>query len=247
MTKLITFDLWDTVFIDDSDEPKRKAKGLAPKFEERRNLVEKALGKTASLSREMIEIAYATADEAFRHVWYQQNVTWSVAERLGIVFKGLNSELPESEFNEVVRQHEEMELDIPPDLAPDIKTALIELNKHYQLAVISDTIFSPGRVLKQILAGHGLLDLFDVFVFSDEIGCSKPNPAVFDKIVAETGVEYNEIIHIGDREKKDVDGAHLVGAKAILTTVVKDRGSSKSQAEAICNDYSKLVDIISSL
>ncbi len=26
--RVISFDLWDTVFIDDSDEPKRRAQGL---------------------------------------------------------------------------------------------------------------------------------------------------------------------------------------------------------------------------
>ncbi len=37
--KAITFDLWDTVLIDDSDEPKRKAAGRATKAMERRRLV----------------------------------------------------------------------------------------------------------------------------------------------------------------------------------------------------------------
>ena len=41
MIKGITFDLWDTVFIDDSDEPKRKKAGRPTKSVERR-----AAGKT---------------------------------------------------------------------------------------------------------------------------------------------------------------------------------------------------------
>lgn len=247
MTKLITFDLWDTVFIDDSDEPKRKAKGLASKFDERRNLVEKSLRRTAPVSREMIEIAYATADAAFRNVWYNQNITWTVAERLGIVFKGLNRDIGESEFKELVRQHEEMEQQIPPELAPEIQLAIRELSKKYKLAVISDTIFSPGRVLKNILEQYELSELFDCFVFSDEIGCAKPNPRVFEKVSTETGVPFEEMVHIGDREEKDVAGPHQVGAKAILTTVVLDRGSADTRANAVCTDYSKLVDIVSSL
>ena len=36
MIKAVTFDLWDTIVHDDSDEPKRKAKGLRTKKAERR-------------------------------------------------------------------------------------------------------------------------------------------------------------------------------------------------------------------
>ena len=39
MTIAITFDLWDTVFHDDSDEPKRAAAGLPNKKVSRRDLV----------------------------------------------------------------------------------------------------------------------------------------------------------------------------------------------------------------
>ena len=41
--KAITFDLWDTLVIDDSDEAKRKERGLRSKFDERRHLLWEAL------------------------------------------------------------------------------------------------------------------------------------------------------------------------------------------------------------
>ena len=41
--KAVTFDLWDTIVDDDSDEPKRAAKGLRSKRDERRHLVWSAL------------------------------------------------------------------------------------------------------------------------------------------------------------------------------------------------------------
>ncbi|MBU3915502.1 HAD family hydrolase [bacterium] len=244
---VVTFDLWDTVFIDDSDEPKRQSQGLPPKTVERRNLVESFLRKHKSVSRELIDVAYSTTDAAFRHVWYGQNITWTVKERLSVLLKGLGCELPEQELNELVRLHEEMELAVMPDLAPNIAEALAGLRKKYRLGVISDTIFSPGRVLKQILDHYGILKHFDIFVFSDEIGFAKPTPIVFEKISEGLNVPMSEIVHVGDREEKDVDGPHAVGAKAVFTNVVLDRGSKSSKAEAVCDDYSHLVDIINSL
>ncbi|MCP4577528.1 MAG: HAD family hydrolase, partial [Deltaproteobacteria bacterium] len=242
--KAVTFDLWDTVFIDETDEPKRKEKGLASKPVERRNLVESYLNRHQPITREEVELAYSVTDAAFRHVWYNQNVTWEIPERLSVLLKGLGRELPEDEFAELVRLHEEMELEISPDIAANIETALSGLSKKYKLGVISDTIFSPGRVLRGILEKHGLLKYFDFFVFSDEAGCAKPNPVMFEKAAKGLGVELNEIVHIGDRREKDIDGPHAVGAKGIYTTVVKDRGVENCNADAVCTDYLDLVSIV---
>ena len=97
--RAITFDLWDTVFIDDSDEPKRAAQGLAPKPVERRSLIQKFLERHEPISRELIDSAYNTVDAAFRQVWYGQNITWTVRERLMVLLEDLGRNLPEPEFN----------------------------------------------------------------------------------------------------------------------------------------------------
>ena len=245
--RAITFDLWDTVIIDDSDEPKRADLGLLPKPGERRRLVHQYLSRHEPISREMVDLAYDTADAAFRLVWYGQSVTWTVTERLAVILKGLKRELPAAEMDELVRLHEDMELGVQPDLAPGIAEAIKVASETYKLGIISDAIFSPGRALRELLAGHGLLDCFDAFVFSDEIGCAKPDPRAFTAAAEQLGVDPAEIVHIGDRDKKDIKGPHGVGAKGIYTTVVKDRGSATTTADAICRDYRDLVSIVDSL
>ena len=243
----ITFDLWDTVFVDDSDEPKRAAQGLSPKPVERRNLVHQFLEQHEPISRELIELAYDTVDTAFRQVWYGQNVTWTVRERLSVLLKGLKRDLPAAEIDELVRLHEEMELAVRPDLAASIAEALGCLEGRYRMGVVSDAIFSPGRTLRQLLAGYGILKFFSAFVFSDEIGCSKPNPATFRAAAKALDVKPCEIVHIGDRELKDIEGPHAVGARAVLCTVVKDRGSENTRADAICRDFADLPAILKEL
>ncbi len=245
--RAITFDLWDTVFIDDSDEPKRAAQGLAPKLVERRNLVQQFLDRHEPISRELIDIAYSTTDAAFHHVWYEQNVTWTVRERLSVLLKGLNRYLPEPEFDELIRLHEEMELSVRPDLAPGIAKALSSLQGNYKMGVISDAIFSPGRALRQLLDYYDILRFFSAFIFSDEIGCAKPHAAVFEAAAKLLGVKPNEIVHVGDRELKDIEGPHTVGARAILCTVVNDRCSENTEADAICNNFMDLPAILEKL
>jgi putative hydrolase of the HAD superfamily len=245
--KAITFDLWDTIIRDDSDEPKRKEAGRPTKKAERRDLVHNYLARHESIGRDLVDRAYDTVDAAFSKVWKEHHVTWTVAERLDIVLKGLGRELPEIEFAELVRLHEEMELEIRPDIAHGVKEALKELHGHYKLGVISDAIFTPGRALRQILSDAELVGFFDVFIFSDEIGRSKPDPSVFMAATESFGVKPEEMVHIGDREHNDIDGPHRVGARAVLCTVVKDRDSGSTKADAVFNDYSALPAVIAAL
>jgi len=244
MIKAITFDLWDTVFIDESDEPKRKAAGRLPKKEERRYLVHNCAGKYKDISPELVNYIYDTVDAAYKKVWKDQHVTWTVTERLGIIFKGIGVELPPDEMIEIVRLHEEMELEFRPDFIPGVGDALKELHGKYKLGVISDTIFSPGRVLRQLLDGEGLLQYFDHFVFSDEIGRAKPEPIVFESACTNLRVKPHELAHVGDRESNDIAGPKKFGMKAILCTASVDRGSDKTQADAIFKEYRELPQII---
>ncbi len=243
----ITFDLWDTVIVDDSEEPRRKELGLPPKPVERRDLVHAFLNKHEPISREEVDLAYNVTDAAFRKVWHDQHFTWSVRERLSVLLNGLGRELPEPEFAELIELHENMELRHRPDLVQNFGPILEELHKNYKLGVISDTIFSPGTALRELLKGEDLLKHFDAFIFSDEAGCSKPHPGVFEKAAEALGVEIPHIVHVGDREHNDVGGPHAVGARAIFTTVIKDRGYEDSKADAICHDYKDLPAIVAKL
>ena len=245
--RAVTFDLWDTIIVDDSDEPKRIAKGLLSKYLTRRELVWESVKKHKPITRELVDASYAATDAAFRKVWYDHNVTWSVDERLKIVLKGLSKTISPEEMAELVRLHEEMELEIQPDLAPGIVEAVKQLHGKYKLGVISDTIFSSGVVLRKLLEENNIEQYFDVFIFSDEMGYSKPDPRVFMAAAKGLGVDITEIVHVGDRDAKDIKGPQRLGAKGIYTTVVNDRGSTKTSADAICTDYANLMDVVDSL
>ncbi len=245
--KTITFDLWDTLVQDDSDEPKRKAQGLLPKKEQRRQVLWEALEQHESIDRERVTLAYDVADAAFNKVWHDQHVTWTVATRLEIILQGLQRTLPENDFSEVVHAHEVMEVDIPPDLIAGCSDALQELSGHYQLAIVSDAIVSPGRCLRQLLEKHGILKYFTGFAFSDEVGHSKPHRLMFDSVSRQLDVPLHEMVHIGDRDHNDIQGPHALGMKAILFTATRDVDKNTTQADAICEDYRQLPGIIDRL
>ncbi|MCX8066123.1 MAG: HAD family hydrolase [Candidatus Hydrogenedentes bacterium] len=245
--KVVTFDLWDCLFVDDSDEPKRAQAGLPSKKVSRREILHKELSKFEAIERKIVDVAFDVVDSAFRKVWHDQLVTWTVAERLSVLLEGLNKNLPQDLFEEIVRSYEDMEVEFMPDPAPGVMDALKELAKKYKLAVISDAIFTPGRNLRKILKANGMYDFFEFFVFSDEIGFAKPHPAVFETVVKRFGIDFENLVHVGDRPHNDVIGPQSLGARAVLVTVVKERPLEGVIPDAICRDYDDLPRIISEL
>jgi len=245
--KAVTFDLWDTVIHDDSDEPKRKAMGLPTKAVARRDLLHAALNRQKPIAREITDLAFDTGDAAFREVWYGQSVTWSVRTRLGVILKGLKRDLPPAELDAIIDAMEGMELAVQPDAVPGVIEALKAIKGKYKIAVISDAIFTPGKNLRRLLELWGIKDCFDHFVFSDEVGCSKPDPKCFHEAAKGLGVKVTDLVHIGDRVEKDVDGAVAVGARAILLPITRKPTSSPDKAAAVCDDYSKLAGILEKL
>ncbi len=245
--KAVTFDLWDTMVEDESDEPKRAAKGLRSKRDERRHLVWSALNDVEPIGLESLTLAYDTADAGFNLVWKELHINWTVAQRLRVVLNGLGRSLPPDAFDRLVEDTGHMEVEIPPDPIAGIGEALAELSQRYKLAVVSDAIVTPGVGLKAILEGHGLAQYFSGFAFSDEVGHSKPHRSMFDRACAELGVAVDEIVHIGDRDQNDVKGPHALGAKAVLFTAVRAVDKDVTTADAICESHRDLPAIIDRL
>ena len=244
MLRAVTFDLWDTVIRDDSDEPKRAARGLPSKRETRRALAHAAFETERRISREAFERAYDTMEAAFDHLWHEQHVTWTVAQRLRVLGAGLGGPLPPARRETLVRQLEEMEIEIPPDPVEGIAEAIAALSARFPLAVVSDAIYSPGRCLRRWLEMHGLRDHFRAFAFSDETGRSKPHRDMFAHVARELGVELCEMLHIGDRDHNDVKGPQALGMKAVLFTASRDRDRAGTSADAVCERASDLADTV---
>jgi putative hydrolase of the HAD superfamily len=243
----VTFDLWDTIVHDDSDEPKRKAKGLRSKKAERRHLLWQALSKHSPISEGEVTLAYDVADAAFNRVWHEQHVTWRIGERLDVAIKGLGRKLPPEDFAELVRKHEEMEVEIRPDLIAGIVEALAEIHERYRTCVVSDAIVTPGRCLRQLIASYDLARHFDGYAFSDEVGHSKPHRSMFEYAARQMGVSIEEILHVGDRDHNDVKGPQRLGMKAILFIGTRAVDRDRTSANGICARHADLPNLIDQL
>ncbi|MDP7547762.1 MAG: HAD family hydrolase, partial [Alphaproteobacteria bacterium] len=238
--KAVSFDLWDTIIDDDSDEPKRRAQGLRAKPVERRYLLHQALNRHQPVTEEDVNAAYAVADAAFSKAWKGDSITWTVAERLGVALKELGRELPADDLAEVADAMGRMEVELPPDTIDGIKDALEDLSRRYKLCIVSDTIVTPAVGLRALLDGHGLKQYFSGFAFSDEVGHSKPHPDMFNSAAGQLGVAVTEMVHIGDRDHNDIKGAQGLGMKAVLFTAKRDVDRETTSADAICDCHADL-------
>jgi len=244
MVKAITFDLWDTVIHDDSDEGKRKAQGLASKKEARRALALSVLERTAPLEKSILLAAYDTMEADFNRVWHDEHVTWTVDERVSVLLEGLGRTLADDHRTQLVRGLEEMEVTVPPNPIDGIGEAIAALAGSYKLGVVSDAIYSPGRCLREWLQMHDLLQHFDGFAFSDEVGHSKPHRDMFASVASQLGVEISDMVHIGDRDHNDIKGPHALGMKAVLFTATRDLDKDHTSADAICPRAADLPETI---
>ncbi len=87
MITAITFDFWDTIVDDDSDEPKRAAQGLPDKATSRLRLLTAEINRHhPNLSPSQIEQAFNHANERFRHHWKVEHFTPVVAERFAELY-----------------------------------------------------------------------------------------------------------------------------------------------------------------
>src|ERR1700687_699161 len=101
-------------------------------------------------------------------------------------------------YDLVEQAYEEITFEPLPDAMPHVHLAVEAMQQAgYRLAVICNTGMVGGRVLREVLKRHGLFDFFDVTVFSNEFGLSKPHPAIFLHTLEELGgIAPDEALHV---------------------------------------------------
>lgn len=84
----------------------------------------------------------------------------------------------------------------------------------------------------------GLKDCFAHIVLSEEVGCQKPNPRIFEEALRMNGLDASEVVMIGDSFSSDIAGANTVGIDTIWL----------AQPDNITNEQRKVVThIVTSL
>jgi putative hydrolase of the HAD superfamily len=239
-TSLISIDFWDTLV-----DP--RAGGEDRSRVRHQALCEIVWNHQDDLPERDIQAAVRHASESFNRIWLNDHRTPLTEELVQTILDHIGIPVTKSESQHLVRQFEESLWEGPPALAPGARQVIRTLSKTHTLALISDTMFSPGRVLREYLRRNGLLEYFDDFVFSDETGYSKPDPKAFERALTKAGAYTRDAFHIGDRMDTDVRGAKAVGMKAILFTGVVDRSATRHTQwtpDYICRSWREVQKVL---
>lgn len=80
-----------------------------------------------------------------------------------------------------------------------------------RLAVVSNW----DERLPKLLSELGLSGYFESVVFSSQVGVEKPFPEIFLRLLDNLDLPPEAVLHVGDREIEDVEGALGVGMQAV--------------------------------
>lgn len=203
-----TIDFWQTLYDSSNGEERNR--------ERKDFLYDAIIRENAPPARDLFEETYGGLWGFFDEEWLGKQRTPTSEEMVGEIVRRLDITLSHDAVSEVVRVFEEGILRHPPALLPGVEAALAYLRERGPLAIISDTAFSPGSILKQLMERDGIARYFDHFIFSDETGVAKPHPDAFLKALEGLDGTPERGVHIGDIERTDVVGAKGVGMTAVL-------------------------------
>ncbi len=166
---------------------------------------------------------------ALRDAWRRHQLEWhrrrvfGAREMVEFTLRALALPSPPDRVDAIVTALEPsiLRLDVQPvDGGREALAALATAG--VRRALVCDTGFSSGRVVRQLLDRHGLLELLEVTIFSDEVGVPKPHPAAFAAALEGLGVDRVGAVHVGDLRRSDVAGARAFGMGSVRLTAHHD-------------------------
>lgn len=140
--------------------------------------------------------------------------------------------------------------DMVPELTPNVVDALQALTfRGVRVGIICDVGMTPSTSLRRWLDHHGILELFDHWSFSDEVGCYKPDPRIYAHALEGLGVEDPaRAAHVGDLRWTDATGARAFGMTAVRYAGANDDAphaeDPEDPAHHVIDDHAELLGVL---
>lgn len=203
----VTFDCWQTLIYEDKPVSQGPAPGRV-----------RIMAASTAAEPERITKAFDAAWLEHQRAWHRREI-FAGPEMTAHVLKSLGIELSAARQAELVEALEDEILEhriVAVDGARELLEALRSAG--VRVALICDTGFSPGRVVRKLLARVGLLEHLEVQIFSDEVRAPKPDPRAFSAALSGLSVLARGAVHVGDLRRSDVAGARAAGMATVRFT-----------------------------
>lgn len=236
--KAVTFDCWQTLMVEVDPSQARDA---------RIDTLARCAGDAGR------RLSHAGARDVLDAAWRRHWQRWQLHEASGagdIARWALEAlQLPREDVAarapELERALAEASLECEMRALPGAGATLRRLERAgIRRALICDTGFSPGRVVRQLLASVELLDLLEVHIFSDEVGVSKPHARMFERALTALACEPTDAVHVGDLRRTDIAGARAFGMRSVRIRDHFDDPSHHPEADDVADSHAHLCEIL---
>jgi putative hydrolase of the HAD superfamily len=241
----ITFDFWGTLLVDGPGSDERYRPRRIHDF----GTILAAHG--CPVKKRDLERAYQRLPSYLSGVWIQRrdvSVDAHVREILRSVDEELANRLPADALASLVDAYSRPATIVPPTVDTGALGALEALSaRGYTLAVVSNTMRTPGVALRKILERYRLLGCFKHTTFSDEVGIRKPDPEIFAMTLRAVGGEAARSLHVGDDAVLDVQGAQAAGMRVVQVTEAVITAMGMHGPDAVVRSLADLPDAVAAL
>ena len=202
-------------------------------------------------SASALDRAYDDSGGYLGRVWAKNRdvgVADHVRAILGVLDSKLPGRVPADVMSALIDAYARPILLVRPAIDDGARVALERLKSQGRvLAVLSNTMRTPGATLRKLLERQGLLACFSHATFSDEVGVRKPDAQIFALTLRALGVEPAAAVHVGDDAILDVLGARMAGLRTIQVTSASLKALGAQRPDAAIPTLSALPDAIAQL
>ncbi len=198
-----------------------------------------------------LDRAYEASGAHLGRLW-SRNRDVPVQEHIRAILAGVDAGLPARVAPDVVaalvEAYSRPVLMVPPAVDDGARTALQTLRaRGYAVALVSNTMRTPGVMLRRLLEHFGLLDCFTHTTFSDEVGVRKPDPEIFALTLRALGSDAASAVHVGDDAILDVQGARAAGMRVIQVTNASLKALGAQRPDAVIPSLAGLAEAVARL
>ena len=126
-------------------------------------------------------------------------------------------------------------------LLPGAEELVHYLAEKYPLTVVTNGFV---EVQYEKFDKSGLRDCFAHIVLSEEVGCQKPNPRIFEEALRMNSIEAKDAVMIGDSWNSDIQGAIHAGIDQIWIRKTKDPLPEDQSATYLVQSLAEVLQIL---
>jgi len=207
-----SFDLWKTLIVG-NEEFRQKMSEL---FFQQYNVHNKSLPEIKDFLKQLEKKCNHINRLVGRQI-HSEEMYYFVLEWLGM------DDITKETLSKVKIEVDSLFCLFPPTLIDGVESTLQELWKRENttITILSNTSYIDGTIMRACQPTKKILLYVNDFIFSDEIGYSKPNEYAFKNMwtlvhemrssIGMTRLKKSDILHIGDDDRSDGQGSRNFG------------------------------------